>query len=116
MSRTHLGRATLVTATIPAGAALSEAVNLEDKRLHQILLPAAWQAAPLSFRTSADGTAFYDVADMSGEHRTVQMTGGRAVILEPEVVAGLRFIQLRSGTSDAPVIQAAAREIGLLIL
>lgn len=114
--KTHLGRTTLYTASIAAGASLSDAVNLDDKRVHQILVPTGWNPAALTFDVSPDGTTWYELSDMSAPHQSGVLAGGQALIVEPAIFAGLRHIRIRSGTRASPVPQAAARELGLVTL
>lgn len=102
-------------ATIANGAALSNQVNLFGRRPTRISLPAGWDAAALTFLTSTDGTNFRPLHDWNGSEVNLAAatmdTGGREIVLNPDLFTGVRAIQLRSGTAATPVNQTAQRAI-----
>lgn len=108
------------TVTIPSGQSLSSAVDLTDWILTRIDMPAAWTSAALTFQVSSDGVNFRDYYDSDGNELSIGSTvatASRAIV--PGFGgslywwAGVRYLKLRSGTSAAPVNQAADRTIGL---
>lgn len=104
-----------VQATIAPGAALAPPIDLGRQRLHTITIPAEWTAAPITFRASHDGAMFHDLYDRDGEVTLSNTAVGpeRSLAVDVAVFFGIRFLQIRSGTSEAPVNQAAERSLGL---
>jgi len=104
--------------TIAAGAALSGAANLGDKVLSAILMPAAWTAACLTFQASDDeGVTWHGVWDDGGNEVSIAsaaVVAGQRISVDPSSFAGLDFLKIRSGTTAAPVNQAAAATLTLV--
>lgn len=101
-------------ATVPNGAALSEAIDLRGYEPLAVQMPAAWTAAGLSFEVSDDGVNFADLYNTSGEY-TLTVATDRAVALStPNELSGFQFIKVRSGTTGTPVNQGADRLIKIL--
>lgn len=102
-------------ATIAANASLTDAIDLDRQRLHRIAIPAGWTTAGLSFQSSPNGTSWNDLYDMNGEVTVAAgiVAPGRAIVLDPAVFFGIRYLRVRSGTAAAPVAQAAARALVL---
>ncbi len=111
MSDINLGTIDLV---IPSGAALSNEVPLMGKVIIGLQMPAAWDAANLTFLSGAVAGALGNVYDESAE-LTVQTAAGRFHALSADKWGGFRRIQLRSGTSATPVNQTAARTITVIV-
>lgn len=105
-----------MVAIIANGAALSAAVDLGADRAHRIVLPAAWTAAALTFQASSDGVGFADLYDRDGEVilPAAVVAANRTVVLDQAAFYGIRYLKVRSGTSAAPVNQAAARNLLLV--
>jgi hypothetical protein len=108
------------TITIPNAGNLSTTggdsnngiVDLRLKTLVGIQMPAAWTTAVLTFQVSMDGgTTFSDLYDESGTERSVTVAVNRSITLDPTKFIGATHIKIRSGTSAAPVVQAAARTL-----
>lgn len=101
------------TVSIAAGESLSDAIHLEFSRLDHILMPATWTAASLTFSVSFDGTTYYDLYNEGTEY---SVTAGvdRAIILNKDLFRGIRYIQVRSGTSAAAVNQVAQADLQLV--
>lgn len=104
---------TTTTATIASGQSLSGSINLGLRSLLGITMPAAWTAAALSFAVSHDGVTFYPVSDQDGEVVIPAdvAVAGAAVAIDPALLAGWRFIKVRSGTAGAAVAQGASRTL-----
>lgn len=115
-----LGNTVNVPVTIGAGASLSGAVDLGNKRLLGIEIdPAGWTAADLSLQASPDNVlAFGEVTDgVAGTPLLIKGTGGAGAIVAlntPVQLAGIRFLKLRSGTAAVPVVQVGARTMQLI--
>lgn len=103
------------TVTIANGASLSGAIDLGAGTLVGIEMPAAWDAADLTFQTSSDNTAFQDYYDAAGTEVTVSADASRNIKLDAADYAGAGQLKVRSGTSDTPVNQTAERTIVLIL-
>jgi len=109
------GTVTTVSATIPEGESLSNAVDLTAGRLIRIVMPDDWTPAVLSFLIagSIDEAEFRPlVVAMQSDEFTVPCHANRCVVLEDDIYAyGLwgAFVKIRSGRSGRPVPQAADR-------
>lgn len=107
----------LEVATILSGSALSGEVHLHNQRLFGILMPAAWDAANLTFQASIDGSNFFEVYDDNGNEVTVTAAASRFIVLSaPLLYLGLQRIIIRSGTAASPVNQTANRTLNLIPL
>jgi hypothetical protein len=103
-------QAGLEQVTISSGGSLSPLVHLHNQRLFGILMPAAWDAANLTFQGSIDGTNFFNVYDDSGNEVTVQAAASRLILIaSPLLYLGLQRLKIRSGTNAAPINQTADR-------
>lgn len=106
------------TATIPAAAALSGEVELGPYERGAILMPAAWDAAALTFQggDEAGGTFgdIYDGESGASAEVSVDAAAGQVVPIPAEVMA-LNIVKVRSGTSAVPVNQAAERVLTLIL-
>lgn len=100
-------------AAIAINASLSDAVDLGAMRLQRINMPAAWDAAGLTFQASVDGAAFLDLHDKGGEV-SVPAAAGRSIVVDQAAFRGVRYLRVRSGTAAAPVAQLAARALTLV--
>ena len=99
------------TATIIAGASLSDAIDLEGYIPVGIVMPAVWTAANITFEEEST----FDAYDAAGTELTAIAAASRYIALDPIDFAGFRSIYLRSGTTGVPVNQVAEAEIILLI-
>lgn len=99
----------VVDAMIASGAALSDAIDLGDLRAVRFAVPSAWTAAVLTFQVSYNGTTWADLYDEAGAEVSYTLVAGKSMRLPFADWAGIRFFKLRSGTSAAPVNQAADR-------
>lgn len=116
------------TVTIPAGA--SESTSLDVAGIMQVIrieMPDEWTAPEqgdgdpvptvLTFRASWNGTAWRDAGSGSASdflEESVAVAPGASVACSP-ALWGLTKIRLRSGTREAPVPQAAARTITVVM-
>lgn len=103
-----------LTATIEQSESLSDAVDLEAGTLAAIIMPAAWDAADLTFQASGNGEDFFDLYDEQAQEIAVDADADYYIRLIPPEWAGIRYIKVRSGTSGSPVTQADEREIILV--
>ncbi len=98
----------------PGGTAAAGAASSASATLIGVQLPGAWTAAVLTLQASRDGATWVDVFDRFGGEVTLQAAASRRVVIEPSVIAGVEYLRVRSGTSAAPVNQAADRDVVLL--
>ncbi len=102
-----------IPVTIASSASLSSAVKLRGELLTIIEMPAAWDAANLTFQTSGDGSTFMNLYDENGSEVTVTAAVSRRIRLEPSQWAGIAEIKVRSGTSSSAVTQSATQTLYL---
>lgn len=113
-SGASLSSQTTGTHGLPGGG-----IDAAGLALCAVRLPAGWTAAVVTFAVSMDGTTFDPVYNPDGtEFQLAEPAGNpvpRFVPLAPFIdTFGWRFIKVRSGTSGAPVNQAADRTVSLL--
>jgi hypothetical protein len=112
------------TATIAAGATgLSDVILLGELRLAGVIMPAAWQAASLTFQScdTENGTftnVYYDSGSGTATEATATVSTSRRVMFTGDLALALngcgKYIKLRSGTAALAVDQTATRSIGLI--
>lgn len=104
------------TATIANGASLSDAIDIEGARRILIQMPAAWDAANLTFQSSDEsGGTYQNLYDQGGTEITVTAAAARSIGVNNPALLSARFLKIRSGTSGAAVNQTAERAIVVLI-
>jgi hypothetical protein len=103
-------------ATIALGASLTAAIDLQDERLHRVVMPAAWTGAALTFLTSHNGVAWSDLYGEAGEYTlsAANAAAGHSVVVDQPTFYGIRYLKIRSGTAAAAVVQVAERTITLV--
>lgn len=102
----------IFSVTIASGDSLSAAIDLGTRVLSRIEFPAAWTAANVTFQVSTDGVTYLDLFNEGGEI-SLQAGANRSITLEGWSWIFVRYLKIRSGTSAAPIAQAAARTINL---
>lgn len=105
----------LATATVTTSTdGLSDVIDLGGACLASIeTSTVGWTAASMTFRGSNQSSAAMRDVYYNGSELTFTTTASQAMTFPLENLAGLRFIQLRSGTAAAPVAQGAARTVVL---
>jgi len=105
------------TVTIANGASLSGALNIDQRNLFAILMPAAWTAAALTFKGSFDGTDYFDLYDEYGTEINFTVAASRYILISvPIKFLGLKKLKVRSGTSASAVNQGGDRTIGIIVI
>jgi hypothetical protein len=105
------------SAQIAASASLSGPVNLFRRIPSGILMPAAWTTADLTFQGSMDTITWAEITVMPQmgvtltSYRIQTPLANQAIPLDMAVFAPWKYIRVRSGTSGAPVTQAALRQL-----
>lgn len=106
---------------IGAGGSLSNVIDGKGYRLTKIFMPAAWDAANLTFQEapSPNGTFqnLYDDAGTPAEI-TIPVSAGKNTVISTnkDKFVGMTYFKIRSGTSSLAVSQTAERTIGLLFV
>jgi hypothetical protein len=102
-------------ATIANGQSLSGAADVREGYVVEIVMPAAWTAAGLTFQLGDDETVLQDVYDAAGEYAIDAAVVGanRRIKIPPSKLLGGGYLKVRSGAAGAPVAQGAERVIGL---
>lgn len=85
---------------IKAGQATSNAVDLNEDYIKNLIFPAAFTGATVSFKASINGRDFYPVYDDEGTLVTVTATDG-AYVTNLLKLAGIRFLQIVSASNEA---------------
>jgi len=107
---TYLPSTLSVSGVIASGASLSEVFDLGQHRLWAIQMPAAWTAAGLTFQASLDGINYFNLFDNNNVEVTWTVAAAQFQYeLFPAKWLAIRWLKIRSGTSGAPVNQAAER-------
>lgn len=116
MRHTVVNISDTLTATILSGQSVSAAVNLGGLRLFGLVMPAAWTTANLTFQMSPDnGVSWSNIFDINGVEFTVTAAASRFITFDPAALPAVQWLQIRSGTSGTPVVQAADRNINLVL-
>ncbi|MDR3564784.1 MAG: hypothetical protein P4N59_25595 [Negativicutes bacterium] len=103
---------------IPSGQALSPGINIEGYELLAIQMPAAWDAANISFRAASTISGVYqDLYNDGGNEVAVAAAANRCIAVAAAAMslAPLQFIQIRSGSAGTPVNQTASRTLTLIL-
>ena len=111
--------------TIAISTSLSPSFSLNGAfAIVGIIMPAAWDAADLTFQISMDPlvgtpadatpTNFYNVYDDSGGEVTVTASTSRAMMLSQNVLIAGNHYKIRSGTAGSAVAQTAARTLTVI--
>ncbi len=106
----------VAAAVIGTGTSLSDAADLLRGRLASIQMPASWDAADLTFQTSADGATYANFYDATGQEYTIPAAASRSILIPRDDFIGVRYLKVRSGTAGAPIIQAADRSLALVLV
>jgi hypothetical protein len=96
---------------IAINTSLSAAVYIRGGLVSVIEMPAAWDAANLTFQSSGDGTNYFNLYDEFGTEVTANASTSRRIRLEPSQWAGTQYLKIRSGTAGTPVNQTAERTL-----
>lgn len=99
---------------IAASANITDAIDISGAKLVGVFMPAAWDAADLTFQASYDGSNFFNVYDDNNTEVNVKAAASRYLQLktggdDDVALDMLRHLKIRSGTNGTPVTQTAAR-------
>jgi hypothetical protein len=80
-----------------------------------IEMPASWTTGDLTLlAATAEAGTYNAVYGSTGDEITISAAASRFISLSPLTSVGYRWLKVRSGTSGAPVAQAAARSLTLV--
>ncbi len=97
------------TVTIASSGTVSTSITIEGGRTAlAVLTPTALTGTAFKFQSSTDGNNFYALYNGATEY-SVTVADSRYIALNTEVMAGVRFLKIVSGSSEA-----AARTIGVV--
>lgn len=110
-----------VDAVIANAASQSNEIDLTDKVLLAIQIPAAWTAADITLlaapKPTAENGVYVAVKAQDGTDVVFTAAAGTVVVVtDANMTKGLRFVKLRSGTPALPVNQGAARALGVALI
>ncbi len=108
------GLKTFTTFTVTTAATgLSNIVDIQGMCPRAIQMSTAWTAANLTFMGAINSTGSMQSIrkTTAGTEVTYTSTLARINSLDPNDFAGIRFLQIRSGTTTTPVAQAAERAL-----
>ncbi len=98
---------------IAAGDSLSSVADLSLFKVTGFIVPSNWTTAGLSFQASVDNVTYYDVYTTSAE-LTVAVAASHCVLIDEDLLEGVRYLKVRSGTTGAPVVQVTASTVIML--
>lgn len=101
-------------AIILNGASQSGVLDVTERVVVAVSLPATWTAASITFLAAdtADGT-FLPVYDAAGVEYTVVAAAAHCVVVPSDATRAFRYVKLRSGTGGSPVNQGADRSLSV---
>src|SRR3990167_10536105 len=93
---------------IASGASVSEGLFCGTLVPIGVFMPAAWDAANLTFQALLSGT-WYNIYDDAGTELTAIASTSRYIAFDPTKFVGISSVRVRSGTAGTPVNQSAER-------
>lgn len=105
------------TVSIGAGESLSASLDLQDRNLCGLVIPAGWDAAAITFKGSIDNANFYDIYDEYGVEVEAAVTAGKICSFKDYLpfFLGINYVKFRSGTSASAVNQEDAVTLTALL-
>jgi hypothetical protein len=102
--------------TIASGTSLSPEVTTGGKTLLGIAMPAAWDAAGITFLVSVDGgVTWLDLYDQTGANVALVAGASQYILLDPTLFSGINDLKVQSGATGAAVNQGADRVLTLVL-
>jgi len=108
-----------LTATIAAGQFLSNTVDLAGNFVVGLIMPLAWTPARVSILIAVDDINFHDLFRFGDDGTTAgelkfNVTPNAIISINSDAMLMARYLKLRSGTRDEPVVQEAERVFGVI--
>lgn len=101
-----------ITATIPAGQSLSNAIDCRSGAPILLFLPMELTPAPrLTFAISHDGVVYHDYFDRTAKEIAINIAPGTVLKMDSEWTASALggYLRLRLGSRENPMAQAQDR-------
>ena len=111
----------ILSTNIPARQSLSDPLHFQGATVVGLVMPiSGWTPAVVSVQGSPLGTNFYDLFDgmprvNPSPELIFSVKPGIMVAINPNRMRCCAAIRLRSGTRDAPIIQAATRQFLIIV-
>lgn len=100
--------------TILNGASQSPELDITDRVILAVELPAAWTAADITLLAAQkSGGTFVPVKNQDGTDVKFTVAASQLNVISALLTQGLRFVKLRSGTAAVPVNQGADRVLNV---
>ena len=115
-TKSVLGQKSRATVTIStATTGLSDIIDIGNYGVRSIEMSAAWTAASITFMGAASSTAAMKSVrtTTASLELTYISSQGYVMAVDPTHFSGMRYLQLRSGSTATPVAQVAARTVYL---
>lgn len=99
------------TFTFNESSALSDTVDLGTQKICTLVLPANIDGASITFVGGGTDTTMQNLYDWEGSELTATIAENTNVKLDLTKFVGIRYLQLRTGTSATPVVQDTATTV-----
>ena len=103
-------------ATIAINTSVSDALDMDKNSLLGFIMPSAWTTAGITIEVSTDNSNWFPARDAYGS--TVGYIASpvvsNAYAVDVQSLLPWRYIRFRSGTTNSPVVQTAARTIPIV--
>lgn len=104
--------------TIGAGVALSGEIDISDRVICAVEIPAGYTGTAVSFaaaqRSTAEGGTYVPVIDKTGAEITLTVAASKVAVMDAYLTRAFRWIKLVSGTNAAPVTQAGITRLNVV--
>ncbi len=88
------------TVTIENGGTTSGTIDLQGRGLVMVILPASFTGTAITFQASPDNSTFYDLYNTANTQLSMTVTQGRAYMIDPGDLVGVRYLKLKSGSAE----------------
>ena len=100
--------------TIANGTSLSPEVDIGNKLLVGIAMPALWTAAAVTFQASFDGGVTWLNMQSASAELNYTAAQGQYICVDPSLWRGVVALKVRSGTAGTPVNQGQNSTLTLI--
>ena len=90
---TTISKVTTLNATVPVGTQLSNTIDIRGYQVTGIIVPSTMEGTSISFQVSVDGSAWYNLYDMTNTQVVLSVTVSRAYPLWGEL-SGWAYVRL----------------------
>lgn len=94
---------------------ISQEINPLGGEVTAVIVPAGWDAAPISFYAGPDAALAKQVVDPAGALLQIQAVPDTIVQLPPGLLRGHYYLSLVSGSEADQVEQSAARLLQVIV-